>query len=75
MNTAELSCICNVQPAFLSECKLVLVVCVDLELCLNIAFKVAKNIVVVRNVPACTVSERLVKLLEAALLVGRNAAV
>ena len=65
----ELAGIGNVEPAFLSESKLVLVVSVDFELSLNIAFKVAQNVIMVRNVPACTVSESLVKLLKAALFV------
>ena len=65
----ELSCVGDVQPAFAGESKLFLVVGVCFQLRFNIAVEVAENVVVVGNVPARAVGERLVKLLERALLV------
>ena len=56
----------NIHPALLRKSELILIVLVDFELCFNIAFKVAKQVIVIGLVPACTVKKRVEKLLEIA---------
>lgn len=73
---AEFSGIAHIKPLLFSKSKSVAaVVAYAAQLRLNIAFKIAEQIIMIRRMPACAVEQRDIKLTEISASAVGNAAV
>ena len=61
----ELTCICNIHKALLTECLTVSIICISLNFCVNIKRKVIDKEVVVGFLPAWILKKWIVKFLKA----------